>query len=79
MGGDGGVIATKRAFARGVGKGDEKKEGRNVHVEQAARATTCALTNQVCYEWDMNLTIKSILNLLLISCLTAIASASCCL
>eukprot|EP01033_Poteriospumella_lacustris_P004467 gene4468-3194_t len=47
MGGDGGVIATKRAFARGVGKGDEKKEGRNVHVEQAARATTCGLTNQI--------------------------------
>lgn len=64
MGGDGGVIATKRAFARGVGKGDEKKEGRNVHVEQATRATTCALTNQVRIEykkiilWYLNLTLN---------------------
>jgi hypothetical protein len=49
MGGDGGVIATKRAFSRGVGKNsgrDHKKEGRNAHEELATRARTCALTNE---------------------------------
>jgi len=47
MGGDGGVIATQRAFARGVGKKDDKaREARNVHLDQATRASQCALTNE---------------------------------
>lgn len=50
MGGDGGVIATQRAFARGVGKNEDRsREAKNVHQEQTARATNCALTNEVCY------------------------------
>jgi hypothetical protein len=48
MGGDGGVIATQRAFARGVGKSDEaKRDNKNIRDEQTARATTCALTNEI--------------------------------
>lgn len=50
MGGDGGVIATKRAYSRGVGKNsgrEHKNEGRNAYEEQATRAKTCALTNEV--------------------------------
>lgn len=48
MGGDGGVIATKRAFARSVGKNeDNKRDARSVHMDQTTRATTCALSNEV--------------------------------
>ncbi len=50
MGGDGGVIATQRAYARGVGKNsgrEPRKEGRNVYDDQATKARSCALTNQV--------------------------------
>jgi hypothetical protein len=47
MGGDGGVIATQRAFARGVGKNEENKhDGKSVQNDQTVRATSCALTNE---------------------------------
>lgn len=48
MGGDGGVIATQRAFARGVGKNEDRsREAKNVHLDQTSRASNCALTNEV--------------------------------
>jgi len=47
MGGDGGVIATQRAFARGVGKNEDRsREAKNVHLDQTSRAANCALTNE---------------------------------
>lgn len=56
MGGDGGVIATKRAFARSVGKNeDNKRDARSVHMDQTTRATTCALSNEVKKDWCQHL------------------------
>lgn len=48
MGGDGGVIANQRAFVRGAGKNeDNQREPKNIQLDQAIRASTCALSNEV--------------------------------
>jgi len=48
MGGDGGVIATKRKFMRGTSRDDENnKESRNIVQAQKAKARSCALSGQV--------------------------------
>lgn len=48
MGGDGGVIATKREFVRGAkSKSDEKVEEKNFKQHRLTRTRTCAQSNQV--------------------------------
>lgn len=48
MGGDGGVIANKRQFIRGISKDvDKNKELNNIAQSQRGRARTCSLNGQV--------------------------------
>jgi hypothetical protein len=48
MGGDGGVIANKRQFIRGISKEvDKNKETNNIVQSQRSRAKTCSLSGQV--------------------------------
>lgn len=50
MGGDGGVIATKRQFVRGAKKGNEESNQKlSRNQEQHLRATTCCLSGEVSF------------------------------
>mmetsp|Transcript_6620 Transcript_6620/g.11103 ORF Transcript_6620/g.11103 Transcript_6620/m.11103 type:complete len:320 (+) Transcript_6620:82-1041(+) len=50
MGGDGGVIATKRAFVRGAKSDDKDQEQKSLKHHQVMRTRTCALSSELLQE-----------------------------